>query len=182
MGFFQTLNESVAEKAALTESQTVARGKRALAEHADWKGRFSKLEAMMESADAAEAKKASVTAQVMSNLSNLMERQKEYYTEATFTSMLGPMAMLTPRVLDIVGVFYPNMIAHLITDIQVMDRSTGEIFVLRPRYGSDAAGVTAGQEMWVNQTDGTYASEYRTASANGGETDGTTTEFAVLLP
>ena len=96
MGFFQTINESVAEKAALTESQTVARGKRALAEHADWKGRFSKLEAMMESADAAEAKKASVTAQVMSNLSNLMERQKEYYTEATFTSMLGPMAMLTP--------------------------------------------------------------------------------------
>ena len=179
MGFFQTINESVAEKAALTESQTVARGKRALAEHADWKGRFSKLEAMMESADAAEAKKASVTAQVMSNLSNLMERQKEYYTEATFTSMLGPMAMLTPRVLDIVGVFYPNMIAHLITDIQVMDRSTGEIFVLRPRYGSDAAGVTAGQEMWVNPTDGTYASEYRSASANGGETDGTTTEFAV---
>lgn len=181
MGFFQTinLNESVADKAALTESQTIVRGKKALAEHVDWKGRFSKLEAMMESADAAEAKRASITAQVMSNLSNLMEAQKSYYTEATFTSMLGPMAMLTPRVLDIVGVFYPNMIAHLITDIQVMDRSTGEIFVLRPRYGSDAAGVTAGQEMWVNPTDGSYASEYRSASANGGETDGTTTEFAV---
>lgn len=71
------------------------------------------------------------------------------------------------------------MIAHLITDIQVLDRSTGEIFVLRPRYGTTAAGVVAGQEMWINQTDGTYASEYRSASANGGATDGTTTEFAV---
>lgn len=104
MGFFQTLNESVEQgKAPITESQIVSKGKRAFVENASWKGRFAKLEAMMESADAAEAKRASVTAQVMSNLNNIMERQKAYYTESTFTSMLGPMAMLTPRVLDIVG-------------------------------------------------------------------------------
>ena len=180
MGFFQTINESVeATKAPLHESEVVARGKKVFVENADWKTRFGKLEAMMESADAAEQKKASVTAQVMNNLNGILENAKRAYTESTFTSMLGPMAMLTPRVLDIVGVFYPNMIAHLVTDIQVMDRSTGEIFVLRPRYGNTAAGVTAGQEMWVNPTDGTYASEYAYTSANGGTTDGTTTEFAV---
>ena len=53
------------------------------------------------------------------------------------------------------------MIAHLVTDIKVIDRQTGEIFVLRPRFGTTAAGVTAGDEMFVNLTDGTYASEQR---------------------
>lgn len=53
------------------------------------------------------------------------------------------------------------MIAHLITDIKVLDRQTGEIFVLRPRFGTTAAGVNAGDEMFVNITDGTYASEQR---------------------
>lgn len=179
MGFFQTLNESVdATPVALSESKVVARGKKVLSENAGWDKRFEKLGTMMESANEAEAKKASVTAQVMSNLNSIMESQKAYYTESTFTSMLGPMAMLTPRVLDIVGVFYPNMIAHLVTDIQVLDRSTGEIFILRPRYGNTAAGVVAGQEMWVNPTDGNYASEYVFSPKEIARTDGTTTDFA----
>lgn len=184
MGFFQNLTESVetANKSQLTEAELIQKGKSVLAEHADWKGRFNELETMLESADEATQRKASVTAQVMENLDRTLNKAKSAYTEATFSSMLGPTAMLTPRVLDIVGIFYPNMIAHLVTDIQVMDRSTGEIFVLRPRYGNDykvgmPGGVSAGMEMWVNQTDGSYASEYTYQSAGAGTTDGTTTEF-----
>lgn len=66
------------------------------------------------------------------------------------------------------------MIAHLITDIKVLDRQTGEIFVLRPRFGTTAAGVNAGDEMFVNMTDGTYASEQRLMTKSIA-TDGSTT-------
>lgn len=66
------------------------------------------------------------------------------------------------------------MIAHLVTDIKVLDRQTGEIFVLRPRFGTTAAGVNAGDEMFVNITDGTYASEQRLMSKEV-MTDGSTT-------
>jgi len=46
-------------------------------------------------------------------------------------------------------IFYPNMITPLFTDLQVLDRQTGEIFVIRPIYTNTAAGVTAGDEIFL---------------------------------
>ena len=70
------------------------------------------------------------------------------------------MATLTPQVLDIVNVFYPQMVANYIADIQALDRQTGQIFTIKTRYSQKAAGVEAGDIVFEEPTDGTYSSEY----------------------
>ena len=76
-------------------------------------------------------------------------------------SLLSPgVASLTPKVVDIVNVFYPQMVANYIADIQALDRQSGQIFVIKTRYSQKAAGVEAGDIVFENATDGTYSSEY----------------------
>ena len=76
-------------------------------------------------------------------------------------SLLSPgVASLTPKVVDIVNVFYPQMVANYIADIQALDRQSGQIFVIKTRYSQDAAGVEAGDIVFENATDGTYSSEF----------------------
>jgi len=76
-------------------------------------------------------------------------------------SLLSPgVATLTPRVVDIVNVFYPQMVANYIADIQALDRQSGQIFVIKTRYSQSAAGVEAGDIVFEKATDGTYSSEY----------------------
>jgi len=76
-------------------------------------------------------------------------------------SLLSPgVATLTPQVLDIVNVFYPEMVANYIADIQALDRQTGQIFTIKTRYSQDAAGVQAGDIVFEEATDGTYSSEF----------------------
>lgn len=76
-------------------------------------------------------------------------------------SLLSPgVASLTPKVVDIVNVFYPTMVANYIADIQAMDRQSGQIFTIKTRYSQDAAGVEAGDIVFEKPTDGTYSSEY----------------------
>ena len=76
-------------------------------------------------------------------------------------SLLSPgVATLTPKVLDIVNVFYPQMVANYIADIQALDRQTGQIFTIKTRYSQSAAGVEAGDIVFEEPTDGTYSSEY----------------------
>ena len=84
-------------------------------------------------------------------------------------SLLSPgVASLTPKVIDIVNVFYPMMVANHIADIQALDRQSGQIFVIKTRYSQTAAGIEAGDIVFEQATDGTYSSEfvgYNTATA-----------------
>lgn len=76
-------------------------------------------------------------------------------------SLLSPgVTSLTPKVLDIVNVFYPMMVANYIADIQALDRQSGQIFTIKTVYTQDAAGVKAGDIVFEKPTDGTYSSEF----------------------
>lgn len=104
MGFFQTLPGASAEVKALQEaSETTKACKQAMVENADWSKKFSNLEAMMESADKASQNMAQATILAMRNTQQLMESTKRTLGEGAISSALGPVAMLTPRVVDIVG-------------------------------------------------------------------------------
>ena len=87
---------------------------------------------------------------------------KEDVTSAT-AGLTPGVSTLTPRVVDIVNVFYPQMVANYICDIQALDRQTGEIFIIKTRYSQSAAGVQAGDIVFEKPTlDGAYASEWYT--------------------
>jgi hypothetical protein len=90
-----------------------------------------------------------------------MDVLKEDVTSAT-AGLTPGVSTLTPRVVDIVNVFYPQMVANYICDIQALDRQTGEIFIIKTRYSQGAAGVQAGDIVFEKPTDGSYASEWYT--------------------
>lgn len=126
--------------------------------------------ALMESTNKADKAKAAVMTTVLKNTAALYESAgvrgllKEDVTTSTAGLMPG-VASLTPQVVDIVSIFYPQMVAHYIADIQALDKQTGEIFVIKTRYGMSAATVKAGDIIFEKPTDGTYASEKLTAQA-----------------
>ena len=85
----------------------------------------------------------------------------EDYASTNAVSLLSPgVASLTPKVVDIVNVFYPQMVSNYIADIQALDRQSGMIFTIKTRYSQEAAGVEAGDIVFEKPTDGTYSSEY----------------------
>lgn len=89
----------------------------------------------------------------------LMEDYGNVNTNAT--TLLSPgVSSLTPKVLDIVNVFYPQMVSNYIADIQALDRQSGQIFVIKTLYSQSAAGVEAGDIVFEKPTDGTYSSEF----------------------
>lgn len=129
-------------------------------------------------------------------LVQLLENTAEYYrkeqgvdllTEAevggmstSAVSLLSPgVASLTPKVVDIVNIFYPTMVANHIADIQALDRQSGQIFTIKTRYSDDAAGVEAGDIVFETPTDGTYSSEALTAPAVAAAAEVTST---LVLP
>lgn len=57
-------------------------------------------------------------------------------------------------------IFYPQMVANYIADIQALDRQSGQIFIIKTRYSQSAAGVEAGDIVFEQATDGTYSSEF----------------------
>jgi len=190
MSVLSILTES-GNKTAMTESESrslreavVLEAKTAMESIDGWKKRYAGLNAKIENvANLSEQYKAATTALVMKNLKEHFATvlKKRGLTEETVAASLGPVAPLTPRVTDIVGIFYPNLIAHLVTDIQVLDRSTGQIFVMRPIYSNTRAGVNAGDEVFVSQTDGTYASEQNFATASVAVAQGASLS-AVTIP
>lgn len=99
--------------------------------------------------------------QKMDGINLLTEADAYGYGATNAVSLLSPgVATLTPQVLDIVNVFYPQMVANYIADIQALDRQTGQIFTIKTRYSQKAAGVEAGDIVFEEPTDGTYSSEY----------------------
>ena len=113
---------------------------------------------------------AATLVQLLENTADYVAKETgmNILTEADFgnastsaVSMLSPgVASLTPKVVDIVNVFYPTMIANYVADIQALDRQSGQIFTIKTRYSQDAAGVEAGDIVFEKPTDGTYSSEY----------------------
>lgn len=119
--------------------------------------------------DSKEAKYAAATlVQLMENTAEYVMGQPEYAgrnllmeDSTSAVSLLSPgVASLTPKVVDIVNVFYPQMVANYIADIQALDRQSGQIFVIKTRYSQSAAGVEAGDIVFEEATDGTYSSEF----------------------
>lgn len=114
-----------------------------------------------------EAKYAAATlVQLLENTADYVMKEQgrdilhEDAINATANTMLTPgVASLTPAVVDIVNVFYPQMVANYIADIQALDRQSGQIFTIKTRYSENAAGVTAGDIVFEKATDGSYSSE-----------------------
>lgn len=87
---------------------------------------------------------------------------------ATANTLLSPgVASLTPQVVDIVNVFYPQMVANYIADIQALDRQSGQIFTIKTRYSEDYGDVKAGDIVFEKATDGGYSSEGNIVYADG---------------
>lgn len=163
------LNEATSKYNKRLTSMTEA----ALTANQSWKRRFPDLMEHIEGSDSRKAMLAMSTIVMMENQSRALQNiMRDKKLEFTFSQALGP---LVPRVLDVVRIFYPNLISNILFDIQIMDRQNGEIFLVKPRFSDTAAGVTAGQEIFANATDGTYASE--TTIQVIGTGDGTETQF-----
>lgn len=114
-----------------------------------------------------EAKYAAATlVQLLENTADYVMKEQgrdilhEDAINATANTLLSPgVASLTPAVVDIVNIFYPQMVANYIADIQALDRQSGQIFTIKTRYSEAAAGVEAGDIVFEKATDGSYSSE-----------------------
>lgn len=138
-----------------------------LNENRSWKTKYKDLIEHLDSANPKLRARVMSTLQVMENQARYVESlAQDPRMEATFTQNLGA---LVPKVVDLVRIFYPNMVTHDLVDVQTLDRQNGEIFVVNPVYGNTAAGVNAGDQVFKKVTDGTYASESTSvALADGG--------------
>lgn len=92
----------------------------------------------------------------------------------TTSNILSP----AQAIVDMVGIFTPQSVIHHLCDPISVPRMTDIVYRLMPKYSQTAAGVGAGETLFQNATDGTYASVYRTTLVPG---DGVTTSFAVTL-
>ena len=139
----------------------------------EYRERYPGLGTLLESPEMKDNQIAASTLRVIKNQEEFMENAKKAWGESTVVSNLGDLA---PRIVDIVRVAYPNSIAHLIASVQPLDRLTGQILVVKPKFASTDAGVTSGDEIFANQTDGTYASTLKGISV--GTSDGSTTTYS----
>ena len=154
----QKINEGLAHAAKTLHESSLGR-------------RCPNLVKMIESEDRDARYQAATMVQLMENTAEYVLNQDhmQLFTEAdaygangstSAVSLLSPgVASLTPRVVDIVNVFYPQMVANYIADIQALDRQSGQIFVIKTRYSESAADVEAGDIVFEKPTDGTYSSE-----------------------
>lgn len=172
----QKINEGLAHAAKALHESSLGR-------------RCPNLVKMIESEDRDARYQAATMVQLMENTAEYVLNQDhvQLFTEAeapastAAVSLLSPgVASLTPRVVDIVNVFYPQMVANYIADIQALDRQSGQIFVIKTRYSESAAGVEAGDIVFEKPTDGTYSSEfigYNSAKAAAGDITATPTAY-----
>ena len=120
---------------------------------------------------------AAATSIVMRNQEDYIENIKRKHGESTLVGNLGQLA---PRVIDVVRIFFPNMIANLVAEIQPLSSMVGQVLTVKPIFSTTGSGVNAGDEAFVNETDGTYASDASTVVVGSG--DGTTVTFSGTIP
>lgn len=167
----QIENDGISAKVAKARSEKINKGVAHAVQvlHESALGRrCPNLVKAMES-DSKEARYSAATlVQLMENTAEYVSAQNPEYAGRNLlmedvtsaTSLLNPgVVSLTPQVLDIVNVFYPNMVSNYIADIQALDRQSGQIFIIKTKYSNTGAGVEAGEIVFEKPTDGTYASE-----------------------
>lgn len=121
--------------------------------------KYGNLREMLESANQIDRDRAALTVEKMFSQQRYLENAKMTMTEATITAGFQN---LIPKLLDIVAVFYPEMIQNWVADAQPIDAQISGVFVLKPIYDSTADGVNAGDEVFRKLTDhASYASERR---------------------
>lgn len=131
-----------------------------LQENRSWKTKYRSLVEAATGNDVVKAEIAKNALLVMENQARYMQVvARDKRMEATFTNALGT---LVPKILDVVRIFYPNLITHKLVDVQPMDRQNGQVVLVRPVYTQSGGGVTAGQQVFKTVTDGSYASERAT--------------------
>lgn len=142
-------------------------------------------------------RKSETTLRIMDNQAKYVESIKsDPKLEATFTQNLGA---LVPKVIDLVRIFYPNLIAHELVDIQPLDRQNGEVVIVQPIYNNNytyntftynaiadqITGVVTqlqGQQVFKTYSDGFYASQNLAGSnAYTGATASTTNLSTVTV-
>jgi len=134
--------------------------------------KYPALGEMLGSADEKEQWEAACTVLMMKNQEMFLEQAKKSWGESTVVQKLGDIA---PALVDVIRVAWPNSIASLIADVQPLERRTGDVLVIKPTFGQSAAGVNSGDEVFAQQTDGSYASTKFTAAVGTG--DGSTASF-----
>ena len=101
-----------------------------------------------------------------------------YISESTNTST-GDINNPAYSVIDMVGIFYPGSVIHHLTDVMPLPQKWNKVFRIMPRFGQNGGGVTAGQIVFQNPTDGTYASIFRSLKS---ATPGVTTNDGLIQP
>lgn len=135
---------------------------------------------LFESPDKNDKYRGALTSLMLERVSTIIENSKNMFGESFVTTSLGQLA---PRVLDVVSIFYPNLIQHYICDVQPVDGMVGTIFLMKPRYENvvGVPGVTPNSEVFVNMpTSANYASEEFVITIGTG--NGTATTFTSTLP
>lgn len=167
----QIENDGISAKVAKTRSEKINKGVAHAVQvlHESSLGRRCPNLVKGIESDSKEARYSAATlVQLMENTAEYVSSQIPQYAGRNLlmedvtsaTSLLNPgVVSLTPQVLDIVNVFYPQMVANFIADIQALDRQSGQIFVIKTKYSNSGAGVKAGEIVFEKPTDGTYASE-----------------------
>jgi len=135
-----------AERALLKEGYDV------IETHPKWRDRYRSLVEKVDKGNLRERRVAASTFVVMRNQENYLNT----LNEATIMNSLGPLA---PSVMDIVRIFFPNMIANLIAEIQPIAQPNSSVLTVKPRYTNSGGGVNAGDEVFKKGTDGNYASD-----------------------
>lgn len=139
--------------------------------------RKKNLAQMFESGSRQKQVVAARTMETLDKMNLVLENYKAMLGETTAVSNLGALA---PRLFDVVGIFYPQIIAHELVDIQQIEAPQGVIYAWKPTYGNSYGNVNAGDDLYrtVSSTD-SYASE--DVFDLLGTADGSTANFTISL-
>lgn len=165
-----------AEAAAQDSAAQIVSEAKVIAKKNQWSSKYPMLVAGLESADSREQHVAAYTAHLMANQARFVQAAARKYGESTVVANLGEIA---PRIMDVVRVFAPSTIAHIIATAQPLSQLNGQVIVIQPKFSNTAAGVTRGDQVFKSQTNGTYAAEYNSDAVGTG--DGATTNFTTTL-
>jgi hypothetical protein len=138
--------------------------------------RYPGMKSMFESNDSKENYIGGMTNIIMRTQEKYLENMRKKYGESVLTNKFGDLA---PRIMDVVRIFYPNQIAHILCSMQPLTMMTGQVVVIKPKFTNTAAGVNSGDIIFQGSTNGYYASEETVEPVGTG--DGSSTSFAGTL-
>jgi len=144
------------------------------------KENLSKLEKLLVSEKASDQLRAAQTLKAMGKIQNMVvnEAIRNGISENTAYSNFGALA---PQVFDMVAIYYPNVIAHDICDIQQVMNPRGVVYKVLSKASQTRNGLTKGDTLFKSYSTSSYASEeqYDTSAIVG---NGSTTTFNYVLP